>query len=525
MTTIEIQKKFVPEWATTVIHGRSFVFDVTAAQLQDVCRTLFHTHGLPVKTVFASDARDTSGAFHIFYVFGVPGENHFIIPRLVLTGTTEFPSLATDVFAASLYEGGIREMFGLEPIGRPSEAQPTLLHENWSAGVFPMRKDFRVTPKMSGHEKHMEYNFGRVEGEGIYEVPVGPVHAGIIEPGHFRFSMAGERIVNLEAKLGWMHKGSEKLFESATIEQSVVLSENISGDSAFTHSTAFCQAVEDLAGITVSPAAKFARVIFGEMERLASHSSDIGFILSDTGFNFGLAQCGRLREEIMQMNEKLTGHRFLRGVNTIGGVTHLPNAEERKELSTMLAHWKTDFMQVMAIADDSSSVLDRTATTGVLAHQIAVDHCAVGVPARASGVSVDARADFPYAAYAELAFAPSVEETCDVLARFNVRKREVLTSIALITEAIERFPSGDIVKTAPIALRKDSYAIGISEGWRGDIVYAISTDKEGKISRVSVRDPSFLGWNVIVHAAPGNVILDFPLINKSFNLSYTGFDK
>lgn len=525
MTSIEIQKKYVPEWATAVVHGRSIVFDVTAQQLPDVCKNLFHVQGLQVKTVFASDRRKEDESFHVMYVFGVPKENYFIIPRLILRDTTEFPSLANVVFAASLYEGGVREMFGLEPVGRPWEAQPTLLHENWPVGVFPMRKDFSIVPKMSGHDRHMEYNFEKVQGEGVYEVPVGPVHAGIIEPGHFRFSMAGERIVNLEAKLGWMHKGSEKLFEKCSLDDKVVLSENISGDSAFTHSTAFCQAVEGLANITVPNAARLARVIFGEMERLASHSSDIGFILSDTGFNFGLAQCGRLREQIMQMNEKLTGHRFLRGVNMVGGVTCLPNKEERLELLAFLEHWEKEFLEVMEIADDSSSVFNRLSGAGVLAHGVAFDHGAVGVPARASGMAVDVRVDFPYAAYGELKVEAAVEGSCDVLARFTVRKREVLSSLRLIRAALNKIHEGSLSAGGAPALRKNSYAVGMAEGWRGEIIYVVATDSDGNISRVSVRDPSFLGWNVIVHAAPGNVILDFPLINKSFNLSYTGFDK
>jgi Ni,Fe-hydrogenase III large subunit/Ni,Fe-hydrogenase III component G len=521
----EIAKRFAPQLTNPKIHGRSIVFDVTKEDLLDACRTLAETHGLPVKTVFAEDHMAIDGSYCIHYVFGVPKENLFVILRLTLKNTLEFPSLTGTVFAASLYEGGIREMFGLEPVGRSSEAQPTLLHENWPQGVFPMRKDFSLVPKMDGHDKHMEYHFAKIDGEGIYEVPVGPVHAGIIEPGHFRFSMAGERIINLEAKLGWMHKGSEKLFESLQLEKMVQLSENISGDSAFTHSTAFCQAVEELAGIEAPALARYTRVIYGEMERLAAHTSDIGFILSDTGFNFGLAQCGRLREQIMQMNEKLAGHRFLRGVNTMGGVLSAPSKSDGETLIKMLDAWKQDFLEVMAIADDSSSVFDRLLGAGVLARNVAEDYCAVGVPARASGLAVDVRADFPYAGYAELGLVPSVEKSGDVLARFTVRKREVLTSIELINKAVASLPGGPLSVEAGHSLEKNSIAVGMSEGWRGEIVYVITTDAQGTIARVSLRDPSFLGWHVITHAAPGNVILDFPLINKSFNLSYTGFDK
>ena len=525
MTEVEIQEKYIPKWAVSKVHGNCFVFDITPEQLVDVCSELFHVHQLPIKTVFASQGDIKSGEYYIHYVFGVPVENFYIIPRLLIIGTTEFPSLANSVYPASLYEGGIREMFGLEPIGRPSEAQPVLLHENWPAEIFPMRKDFMDIPLMNGHSKSMEYHFSKVDGEGIYEVPVGPVHAGIIEPGHFRFSMAGERIVRLEAKLGWMYKGSEKMFEKLSPSDGVRLAEHIAGDSSFAHSTAFCQAVEGLGGTIVSDRAQYARVIFGELERLAGHSSDLGFILSDTGFNFGLAQCGRLREQIMQACEKLTGHRFLRGVNIFGGVyVHLRKGEI-EELLQLLHGWKKEFEEIIKIADDNSMVFNRLSGAGILAHQVAIDHCAVGVPARASGVIVDSRIDFPYAAYGKLHHEVSVEYGGDVLARFNVRKREVLTSLALINEALQAMPDGEPVSPREMTLRKNSYAVGISEGWRGEIVYVVVTDENGNISRVSLRDPSFLGWHLIPHAAPGNVLLDFPLINKSFNLSYSGNDK
>jgi Ni,Fe-hydrogenase III large subunit len=392
-----------------------------------------------------------------------------------------------------------------------------------------MRKDFHKLEKKDEEKAHLEYTFREVEGEGLYEVPVGPVHAGIIEPGHFRFSMAGEIIVNLEARLGWMHKGSEKLFETLPLSKKLLLSERIAGDTSFAHSTAFVSAIEELSGHTPPPRAQYLRVIFGELERLANHFNDIGFILSDTGFNFGGAQGTRLRERIMRINENLTSSRFLRGVSTFGGVTRDIGAEDAGKLRTELLAIEKDFDEIMNIADQNSIIKNRLDGAGRLTREAARLHDGVGVPARASGLEVDARKDFPYAAYAELPLAVAIETSGDVQARYRVRIKEVYSSMQLLTQALTKLPQGEIcVKNAlseSAALKKNAYAVGIAEGWRGDIVYFVSTDVDGKIKRVSVRDPSFINWNLIPHCAPGNVLLDFPLINKSFNLSYTGFDR
>lgn len=529
MTQTEIIKKYLPTGVTADVHGRMILFAVRPEELVATCVLLSQAHGLPLKTMFASDDRAHDDSFKIFYVFGVPKENYFIVPTLKLVDTLEYPTLANDCYQASLYEPHIHEMFGLVPVGFPVRLQPAVLHDNWPAHVFPMQKDFAGLKDQEHKHAHLEYKFREVEGEGLYEVPVGPVHAGIIEPGHFRFSMAGEIIVNLEARLGWMHKGSEKLFEILPLSKKLMLSERVAGDTSFAHSTAFVSAIEELAGLSVPPRAQYLRVVYGELERLANHLNDIGFILSDTGYNFGGAQGTRLREQVMRMNERLTGSRFLRGVNAFGGVTRNISAEEITKLQAELARIQKDFSEVMEIADQNSMVKNRLDGAGRLTTEDAKLHDGVGVPARASGLSVDARVDFPYAAYAELPFAVAHEDTGDVQARYRVRIKEVYSSFQLLAQALLKMPQGEICATVSSAdalpLKKNAYAIGVAEGWRGDIVYVVSTDQSGKVKRVSVRDPSFINWNLIPHCAPGNVLLDFPLINKSFNLSYTGYDR
>jgi Ni,Fe-hydrogenase III large subunit len=358
----------------------------------------------------------------------------------------------------------------------------------------------------------------------MYEIPVGPVHAGIIEPGHFRFSVAGEEIILLESKLGYKHKGIEKLFEILPLAEKLKLSERISGDMSFTHSLAFCQTVEKLADISVSERAQYLRVIYSELERLANHFNDFGFIMSDTGYSFGGSHGCRLREMIMQWNERLTGSRFLRGVNALGGVTQDISPEIKVKLISDLKKIKDDFAEVVAIAQNSSSVYNRLKGTGKLDRQIAEDHGAIGVAGRAVGIAADARIDFPYAAYAKLNFEMALETEGDVKARLDVRIKEIYSSIAIILEALERIPDGNIFLEKVIELKKNSYAVSLAEGWRGEIVYFMATDTEGKINRVEVRDPSIPNWKVLGHAGKGNVVPDFPLINKSFNLSYSGND-
>ncbi|MBI4281300.1 hydrogenase large subunit, partial [Candidatus Uhrbacteria bacterium] len=302
------------------------------------------------------------------------------------------------------------------------------------------------------------------------------------------------------------------------------LSEKISGDSSFSHSLAFCQAVEQLAGIHVSARARFLRVIFAELERLANHCGDIAFIMLDTGFNFGGAQGTRLREMILRIHERFTGSRFLRGVNGVGGITKDMN--EKDSLSRELAMFENDFSTVIAIAENNSSLLNRLDDTGTLSSDIAQDCGVVGVAGKAVGRANDARVDYPYAAYDALPLGSvATEKKGDVHARFRVRVKEVHTSIALIQNALRRLPEERItLPVTDVVLKKNAVTISVVEGWRGSIVYFVATDVHGAITRVAPRDPSFLNWSAVGHAGAGNMVPDFPLINKSFNLSYSGND-
>jgi Ni,Fe-hydrogenase III large subunit len=355
---------------------------------------------------------------------------------------------------------------------------------------------------------------------------VGPVHAGIIEPGHFRFSVLGEEIMLLEPRLGFTHKGSEKLFEHLPLDDKIRLSEKISGDSSFSHSLAFCQALERLAALSVPKRALFLRVIFAELERLANHFGDIGALMLDTGFNFGGSHGARLREMIMRMHDRLTGSRFLRGVNTPGGVTRDIDGGEALRMTKELEDIEEDFSEIFDTAEGSASLLNRMEGTGIVPLPVAQDHDVVGVTARAAGIMRDARMDFPYAAYGDLSMSGiGMALDGDVYARFSVRVKEVSSSISIVKQALRALPESPI--RAPenmVRFTENAFAVGIVEGWRGEIVYFVTTDAQGDISRVAPRDPSFANWSVLEYAGLKNIVPDFPLINKSFGLSYSGYD-
>ncbi|MBI4250041.1 NADH-quinone oxidoreductase subunit C [Candidatus Uhrbacteria bacterium] len=522
MTVDQIREKYISKKYEVKQDGNVLSFQVPPEDIISVCRQLYFHPSLQLKTITATDERKAGIGFRILYAFGVPKENIFLVPFIVLNGKEEFPSLTRAIHEASIYERKIRSLFGLEPVGHPNP-RPLLLHENWPSNIFPLRKDFHWQERPA--EANGTYEFRKVEGEGVYEIPVGPVHAGIIEPGHFRFSVAGEEIVLLEARLGFTHKGTEKLFEVFPLGEKVTLSERVSGDSSFTHSMAFCQALENLSEIEIPKRANYVRVIFSELERLANHCNDVGFIMLDTGYSFGGTHGARLREMIMQWNERLAGSRFLRGLNCIGGITRDISDEMCGELRSALTTMRKDFSEMIEISEDSSTMLNRLEGTGKLDRQIAADHGIIGIAGRSVGLEHDARKEYPYAAYNNFDFEIAMENAGDVRARFNVRVKEIHSSFEILDQALRSMPSvKDIAADKKVEFRKNSCAVGVAEAWRGDVVYFVVTDADGKISRVDVRDPSFLNWHVLGHAGNGNVVPDFPLINKSFNLSYSGYD-
>jgi Ni,Fe-hydrogenase III large subunit/Ni,Fe-hydrogenase III component G len=469
----------------------------------------------------AEDTREQSGGFTIRYIFEVLEQDAFIIASMSLdAGQDTFPSLGTRWYLASLFEREIHDLFGIRPSNHP-DLRRLPLHQFWPEGYYPLRKDAAQPTVIEDNGE--AFPFQQVRGDGVHQVTVGPVHAGIIEPGHFRFSVDGETVVNLESRLFFLHKGIEKLFESMNFSRGVTLAERISGDSSIAHALAFSMAIERCAGIEVPKRAAYIRVVLQELERLYNHIADVGAICTDTGFAIANAHALRLREDVLRLNEYLSGHRLLRGTIVPGGVAMDLSMEHRFEALTKLRMVEKDFNEVVTMALSSSLVLDRLQSTGILTSALARELQVSGIAARASGIDADTRRDHPYAAYSDLNFRVPVFQEGDVWARMMVRVEEARESVRLIVRALERLPEGETVKSiGPIPA--GASAFGLVEGWRGPIWHWVVMGESASLDRVKVKDPSFSNWPALNYAILNNIVPDFPLCNKSFNLSYAGND-
>jgi len=485
----------------------------------EACLALHKILPSPVMTLFASDERGDHAKFVINCIFVNLRKSQWVIVSMDIPQENPFfASLAKDMHSAMLFEREVWEMFGIEPKGNPDLRRLRLHDEVWPSGNYPLRKDFKEI-RPGGVS---DYKFCRVEGEGVFEVPVGPVHAGIIGPGHFRFSVAGEPIINLELRLGFTHRGIEKLFEGKPYPDALRLSECVSGDSCFAHSLAFARAAEKISGTSVPVRAEYIRGIFLELERMYNHVNDIGGIALDVGFSFPSAFASIIKEAILQLNFGLTGSRYLKNVNAVGGISIDIGIDKKKMFLSSLKGIKKDFDELVKILYSSVSFMDRVDSTGALHKKTALDLGAVGLVARASGIPTDLRKYFP-GIHKEAKFKMAMQETGDVLSRLRVRVFEFRESCRLIEEFTGKLKSGqDNINNKP-GIRGGS-ALGYTEGWRGPVLYWLETGREGLLKRCKVTDPSFLNWQGLSYAVLGNIIPDFPLCNKSFDLSYPGND-
>lgn len=549
-------KKELPRFnplAVSQDYPDEILIKVDPAVFKDVCAVLHKILNSPVMMLFAVDERQNKGIFIVNCVFIDRNNSQWITVGIDIQPENPcFDSLAKDIYSASLFEREIWEMFGIEPKGSPDLRRLNLHDEVWPRGNFPLRKDF----KQIQQGVLCEYKFSRVEGEGIFEVLVGPVHAGIIGPGHFRFSVAGEPIINLELRMGWTHRGIEKLFEGKDYQQAITLAECVSGDSSFAHSLAFSLAAEKISGIFVDCQVNYIRAVFLELERMYNHVHDIGGMSIDVGFSFPAAYASIIKEAILQLNENLTGHRYLKKINRVGGIAVEIDEAAKKMIFESLEKIKKDFDELVKMLNSSVSFMDRVDSTGILKRKTAEDFGVIGLAARASGIAMDLRKTFP-GAYGEANFKMAVEQSGDVLARLKVRFSEFKESARLIeifiskinpqslgasvaagfslrnkTQAKACLPAGRLGgyhKFSPftdrlqIKLKEDS-ALGYVEGWRGPVLYWLKTDAFGLIERCKIVDASFHNWQGLAYSVLGDIIPDFPLCNKSFDLSYSGND-
>jgi Ni,Fe-hydrogenase III large subunit/Ni,Fe-hydrogenase III component G len=496
--------------------------EAPAEVLQAICAFIYRRELGTLAMVFADDVRAESRIFHVYYVFKLPQAHGFLVARVpVPEGQPEFTSLTNAIPAVNWQEREIQDLFGLKLVGHPNPRR-CALHDDWPE-VHPLCKDFPVgttLPPFAG-ERH---KFRSVEGEGVFQVPVGPVHAGIIEPGHFLFSVAGEPVLYLQLRMFYVHKGTEKLFENMPVAHGVRLAESISGDSSFAHATAFCHAVERAAGIEAPPRARALRTACLELERLYNHFGDIGAIATDVAFVTANMHAMRLKEQVLRLNEELTGSRLLRGVACLGGVRGDWDAGMVERLRQALAALQPDFDSLVALLRSSSSTRDRLETTGILKPEIAADLGVVGVAGRASDYEGDMRRDFPHAGYEGLEFSVPVYREGDVLRRVQVRVEEVGQAMRILEQVLAALPPGP-TRVSVGELPSGRSALGYVEGWRGEIFHWIRTLPGNRLGRCKVKDPSLQNWPALSEAILGNIVPDFPVVNKSFNLSYSGTDR
>jgi Ni,Fe-hydrogenase III large subunit/Ni,Fe-hydrogenase III component G len=476
------------------------------------------SYGADLILMVGADRREDLGRFEVHYLFA-PERGRWFVHATVGVGqdSPSIPSLATFHYPASRFEREIFDLLGIRAAGHP-DPRPLVRHAFWPSDYFPLRKD--AAPR-EFHDDGRAFPFRQVGGEGVYEIPVGPVHAGIIEPGHFRFSVVGETIIDMKSRLYFTHKGTEKLFEGRTPEEGVELAERVSGDTSVGHALAYCEAVEALSGTAAPPRARYLRVILLELERLYNHVGDFGMIANDTGFAVAHSHCFRIRERLLRLNKRLTGHRLLRGTLCPGGVrADIPaGLDVVAEVQGALE----DFDEIVEISLANTLVADRLDGTGRLETRTARDHGVLGFVARASGLDADTRRDHPFAAYGELSFEVPVFESGDVKARILVRVHEARESVRLIRQAVEGLPAGP-VEVRLGALPAFEPAFALVEGWRGRIIHWLMADDRRRLGRVKILDPSFLNWRPLSYALLKNIVPDFPLCNKSFNQSYSGND-
>ena len=466
----------------------------------------------------------TSGAWSLLGLWGEPDTVHLALYERS-NGTVgvaslacpeqRFPSVGRRHPPAQRLERTVTDLFGLQATDAPDH-RPWLDHGRWPL-VYPLAATPQPTRTLP------PYVFLPVEGESLHQIPVGPVHAGIIEPGHFRFTANGETVVRLEQRLGYVHKGIESLIRGATLERAARLAGRVSGDSTVAYALAFARAVEAATGTAVPQRAHWLRALMAELERLANHCGDIGAICNDAAFALMLAHCGVLREQLLRTSQSCFGHRLLMDCIVPGGVAVDLSADGDQALRILLAELRRRFPPLVDLYDNTASLQDRTVATGLVRSALIQQFGCGGVVGRAGGRPFDARRQLSYPPYDHLEFETPVLTESDVNARVWIRIREVEQSLHLIEQILAQLPAGPI-RGAVEPFSQTSEGLALVEGFRGDVLVWLRLNPDGTVARCHLRDPSWFQWPLLEAAIENNIVADFPLCNKSFNGSYSGHD-
>jgi Ni,Fe-hydrogenase III large subunit/Ni,Fe-hydrogenase III component G len=490
---------------------------VDAIQLLTACRLAWEQGGHLV-ALWGSDERERDRGYALNVVLQ-DGEGLTLLEHMLPTSDSTYPDLGVVFPAANRMQRAAFDLLGIA--SEADDQRPWLWQASWPIDRYPLRRDFEASPKWQPGQE--EYAFVRVEGDGVHEIPVGPVHAGIIEPGHFRFQVVGEKVLRLEERLGFVHKGIEKRFEAMPAMTGHRLAGRVSGDSTVAYAWAYAQALEAIVGRAPPPRALWLRALALERERIANHLGDLGYLGNDGGFAFGLAQFSRLKELVLRANHAAFGHRLAMDFVAPGGVARDLAPADAAALREQCAALEREIATLRDIYDDHDGLQDRFRNCGIVTPALAAQLGLTGLAGRASGQARDLRCDFPGAPYGALAVRKVTADGGDVAARVSVRFDELGESLRLVRAIVDALPAGDVAVALPEAppFRK---GLGCVEGWRGPVLVALECGPGGTIFRCHPHDPSWSNWPVLEYAVIGNIVPDFPLINKSFNLSYSGHD-
>jgi Ni,Fe-hydrogenase III large subunit len=433
---------------------------------------------------------------------------------------TGFPDLSTVFPCAARMQRAMADLSGLQAAGA-EDTRPWLGHGLWAPGAVPLRDE---VPAAAGTGiLPADYPFVRVQGDGVHEIAVGPVHAGIIEPGHFRFSVVGEKVLRLEAHLGYVHKGIERRFTELAPLDAYRLAGRVSGDTTVAYAWAYCMALESAWRCEAPLRAAWLRALMLERERVANHLGDLGALGNDAALAFGLAQFSRLRENWHRLNKEAFGHRFMMDAIAPGGVAFDLTPTLRDRLRQQCDDTEREVRALRRVYDEHAGLQDRFLTTGRVSPQLAAQLGLTGLAGRASGQAADLRCDHDWKPYRQFKVVMATSTHGDVAARVAMRFDEVFESLRIIRAACSGLPQGDI-RSALGPPASPAQGVGWVEAWRGEVLVVLQTGTDGRIVRCHCHDPSWQNWPVLEHAVIGNIVPDFPLINKSFNLSYAGHD-
>ncbi len=472
--------------------------------------------GARLGPLWTSFTQDTGPLVHAAYLTHGSG---LVLTLPLPDPDTPYPGI-DDLFpAAARMQRAITDLSGLRSTA--TDARSWLSHEAWPQPYRPLIdppvSQFATEPTVSS------YDFVRVEGDGVHEIAVGPVHAGTIEPGHFRFSVVGEKVLKLEERLGYVHKGIEQRFTQLPLFQGHRLAARVSGDSAVAFSWAYCQALEGITNSELPARAGWLRALYLELERIANHLGDLGALGNDAGFAFGLMQFGRLKEKLLRASQEALGQRYLMDAIVPGGTARDLSPLGIAALGECIREIQREAASLRTIYDEHAGLRDRFSGAGTVTPELAARLGLTGLAGRASGQSFDLRVDMPCELYREVPITKVVRSEGDVGARVAVRFDELRESSRFIQYLLGRLPEG-AHRTSVRLPDEDALGVGLIEGWRGPVWIALQAGPGGTIRRCHPHDPSWQNWPVLEHAIIGNIVPDFPLINKSFNLSYSGHD-